>query len=68
MKYDVLLYSTGQPQADWSAAEQKMFEEFRDPIAGRKYRQGTSKCFFNYLLLDPSVADVIFNIYNTYGN
>jgi hypothetical protein len=35
-----------------------MVREFQSPVVGRRYRQGTMKCFFNYLLLDPRIADV----------
>ncbi|XP_063685487.1 uncharacterized protein LOC134819465 isoform X2 [Bolinopsis microptera] len=47
----------GQPQVDWSEAEREMVEEFQTPVVGRRYRQGTMKCFFNYLLIDPRIAD-----------
>ncbi|KAL5266893.1 hypothetical protein ACHWQZ_G004062 [Mnemiopsis leidyi] len=47
----------GQPQVDWSEAEREMVQEFQTPVVGRRYRQGTMKCFFNYLLIDPRVAD-----------
>ena len=33
-------------------------KEYNMPVSGRSYRQGTSKTFFNYLLIDPRVADV----------
>ena len=37
-----------------------MVQEFQNPVVGRRYRQGTMKCFFNYLLIDPRIADVSF--------
>ena len=50
--------STGEPQADWGEAERQLVKEYSVPVSGRSYRQGTSKTFFNYLLIDPRVADV----------
>ena len=52
----------GQPQVDWSEAEREMVQEFQTPVVGRRYRQGTMKCFFNYLLIDPRIADVSFSV------
>eukprot|EP00116_Pleurobrachia_bachei_P004232 sb/3464494/ len=47
----------GEPQADWSESERQLVKEYAMPVSGRSYRQGTSKTFFNYLLIDPRVAD-----------
>lgn len=42
---------------DYEANEQKVFLEFQNPIPSRKWREGTTKCSFNYLLLDPRITD-----------
>ena len=35
-----------------------MVQEFQNPVLSRNYRQGTKKCNFNYLLIDPRIANV----------
>ena len=41
---------------DYDAIEQKVFLEFATPNPSRKWREGTSKSSFNYLLLDPRIT------------
>ncbi|OXU25275.1 hypothetical protein TSAR_016378 [Trichomalopsis sarcophagae] len=41
---------------DYDALEQKVFQEFVDPNPSRKWREGTTKSSFNYLLLDPRIT------------
>lgn len=41
---------------DFESTEQKIFQEFATPDPSRKWREGTSKCSFNYLLLDPRIT------------
>jgi hypothetical protein len=36
--------------------EQEAVSEFLNPNPFKKWREGTGKCFFNYLLLDPRVT------------
>lgn len=36
--------------------EQEAVSEFFNPNPAKKWREGTEKCFFNYLLLDPRVT------------
>ncbi|XP_058804652.1 uncharacterized protein LOC131671883 [Phymastichus coffea] len=42
---------------DYEANEQKIFLEFHNPNPSRKWREGTTKCSFNYLLLDPRITE-----------
>lgn len=42
---------------DFELTEQKIFQEFTTPHPSRKWREGTSKCSFNYLLLDPRITE-----------
>ncbi|KAJ8686265.1 hypothetical protein QAD02_022059 [Eretmocerus hayati] len=42
--------------SDLEVMEQRVFQEFVNPDPSRKWREGSSKMSFNYLLLDPRVT------------
>jgi len=42
--------------SDLKNFEDEMVAPFIDPDPTKKWREGTQKCYFNYLLLDPRVT------------